>query len=112
MLRATSEQTVVARPKGRYQCVPTESDAPLKGSWFMRGPRSPFRVSGSLSSVGCWGLSGSGGDVRLNCVPLLPIEFDISLDGFRTTLAGLMWRDRDIAGIAFRPTTTANSNCS
>ena len=74
--------------------------------------RSPFRVSGSVFSCGVWGLSDSGADVRLNSVPLLPIEFDISLDGFRTTLAGLMWRDRDIAGIAFRPTTTANSNCS
>jgi hypothetical protein len=112
MLRAASEQTVVARPKGKFQCVPTESDAPLKGSWFMRGPRSPFRVSGGVFSCGVWDLSDSGADVRLNCVPLLPIEFDISLDGFRTTLAGLMWRDSDIAGIAFRPTATANSNCS
>jgi hypothetical protein len=81
MLRAASEQTVVARPKGKFQCVPTESDAPLKGSWFMRGPRSPFRVSGGVFSCGVWDLSDSGADVRLNCVPLLPIEFDISLDG-------------------------------
>ena len=78
----------------------------------MRGPRSPFRVSGGVFSCGVWDLSDSGADVRLKNVPLLPIEFDISLDGFRTTLAGLMWRDSDIAGIAFRPTTTANSNCS
>jgi len=69
-----------------------------------RAPLS-FRVSGGVFSCGVWDLSDSGADVRLKNVPLLPIEFDISLDGFRTTLAGLMWRDSDIAGIVFRPTT-------
>jgi hypothetical protein len=88
-----------------------ESDAPLKGRWFMRGPRSPFRVSGGVFSCGVWDLSDSGADVRLNSVPLLPIE-----STFRSTAShharGPDVRDSDIAGIAFRPTTTANSNCS
>ena len=92
--------------KKAFQCAPAESDALLKGSRFMERPCSPFRASRGVFSCGVRDLSDRGAGVRLNDLPLLPTEFDISIDGFRTTLACLMWRDGDIAGIAFRPTAT------
>jgi hypothetical protein len=65
-----------------------------------------FPRSRGVFSCGVRDLSDRGAGVRLNDLPLLPTEFDISIDGFRTTLACLMWRDGDVAGIAFRPTAT------
>jgi hypothetical protein len=55
-------------------------------------------------SCGVRNLSDGGAGLRLNDLPLLAIDFHISLDGFRTTLAcQLIWRDGHLAGIAFRP---------
>jgi len=53
-------------------------------------------------SCGVLDLSDGGVGVRLNDLPLLPIEFNLSFDGFRTTLAcRLVWRNGDLAGITF-----------
>jgi hypothetical protein len=58
-------------------------------------------------------LSDKGVGLRLNDLPLLPTQFDISLDGFRTTLAcQLIWRDGDLAGNAFRPTAIGPTQLS
>ena len=47
-------------------------------------------------------LSSDGAGLRLNNLPLLPNEFSLSHDGFRTTLAcRLVWREGDFAGVAF-----------
>ena len=55
-------------------------------------------------SCGVRDLSDGGAGVRLNNLPLLPTEFNLSFDGFRTTLAcRLVWRAGDLAGIAFLP---------
>ena len=57
----------------------------------------------SVYSCGMRDLSDRGAGLRLNDLPLLPTEFNLSLDGFRTTLAcRLIWRDGDFAGITFQ----------
>ena len=48
-------------------------------------------------------LTVEGASIRLNGTTLLPMEFEISFDGFRTLqLCRLIWRDGDFAGIVFR----------
>ena len=48
-------------------------------------------------------LSRAGAGLRLNGLLLLPTEFALSFDGFRSTIkVKLIWRDGDFAGIAFR----------
>ncbi|MBA4034889.1 MAG: PilZ domain-containing protein [Bradyrhizobium sp.] len=55
-----------------------------------------------VHSCGVRDLSDGGVGVRLNDLPLLPTEFNLSFDGFRTTLAcRLVWRNGDLAGITF-----------
>jgi hypothetical protein len=54
-------------------------------------------------SCGVRDLSKKGIGLRLNNLPLLPTEFNLSLDGFRTTLAcRLIWRDGGFAGAEIR----------
>lgn len=49
-------------------------------------------------------LTPYGASIRLNGIALLPLEFEISLDEFRTfKTCRLIWRDGDFAGIAFLP---------
>jgi hypothetical protein len=61
-------------------------------------------------SCGVRDLSDGGLGVRLNDLPLLPTEFNLSFDGFRTTLAcRLVWRAGDLAGIAFQPTAVGKA---
>ena len=46
-------------------------------------------------------LTASGAGIRLNGITLLPLEFEISFDGFRTSkTCRLVWRDGDFVGIA------------
>ena len=48
-------------------------------------------------------LTIKGASIRLNGIALLPLEFEISFDGFLTLQpCRLIWRDGDFAGIAFR----------
>jgi len=55
-------------------------------------------------SCGVRDLSNEGAGLRLNRFPLLPNEFNLSVDGFHTTLVcRLIWRDGDFAGVAFQP---------
>jgi hypothetical protein len=48
-------------------------------------------------------LSVKGANIRLNGIGLLPVEFEISFDGFRTLQPSrLIWRDGDFAGLLFQ----------
>ncbi len=48
-------------------------------------------------------LTALGAGLSLVGFKLLPTEFALSFDGFRTTFAcHLVWRDRDRGGVAFR----------
>lgn len=47
-------------------------------------------------------LTVMGASIRLNGIALLPLEFEISFDGFRTLRPSrLIWRDGDFAGLLF-----------
>ena len=49
-------------------------------------------------------LTVKGASVRLNGIALLPVEFEISFDGFRNLQpCRLIWRDGDFAGLLFQP---------
>jgi hypothetical protein len=49
-------------------------------------------------------LTALGAGLLLERFNLLPIEFNLSFDNFRTALAcRLVWRDRDRGGVEFRP---------
>ena len=44
-----------------------------------------------------------GASIRLDGIPLLPVEFEISFDEFRTLQpCQLVWRDGDFAGLLFQ----------
>ncbi len=59
----------------------------------------------NIHSCGIRDLSTKGAGLRLNGLPLLPDEFILSLDGFRSTLVcHLIWRHGDFAGATFRST--------
>jgi hypothetical protein len=46
--------------------------------------------------------SVKGASIRLNGITLLPLEFQISFDGFRSfEPCRLIWRDGDFAGLLF-----------
>jgi hypothetical protein len=47
-------------------------------------------------------VTNSGAGVRLEAPNVLPVEFDLSFDGFRTVReCRLVWRDADFVGVAF-----------
>lgn len=61
-------------------------------------------IRGHITSEPCrvrdFSMRGAG--IQLNGLTLLPIEFILSFDGFRTTHAcRLIWRHGDFAGVAF-----------
>jgi hypothetical protein len=48
-------------------------------------------------------VTNSGAGVRLEQLKVLPVEFDLSFDNFRTVReCRLVWRDADFVGVAFR----------
>jgi hypothetical protein len=48
-------------------------------------------------------LTIKGASIRLNGLALLPVEFEISLDGLRNLQpCRLIWRDGDFAGLVFQ----------
>jgi hypothetical protein len=48
-------------------------------------------------------LTAKGASIRLNGIVLLPLEFGISFDGFRSCEpCRLVWRDGDFAGLLFQ----------
>jgi hypothetical protein len=57
----------------------------------------------NIHSCGVRDLNERGAGLRLGNLPLLPTQFNISLDGFHTTLAcRLIWRDGAFAGVEFQ----------
>ncbi|MBR1153066.1 PilZ domain-containing protein [Bradyrhizobium sp. JYMT SZCCT0428] len=47
-------------------------------------------------------VTNSGAGVRLEQLNVLPVEFDLSFDNFRTVReCRLVWRDADFVGVAF-----------
>ncbi len=67
--------------------------------------RSALLVVPGLPGVYYCGLRDityQGAGLRLQSIPLLPIDFTMSLDGLRSSIAcRLVWRDGDCAGISF-----------
>ncbi|MGE9009560.1 hypothetical protein ACO2JO_13330 [Leptospira interrogans] len=48
-------------------------------------------------------VTNSGASVRLEQLNVLPVEFDLSFDNFRTVReCRLVWRDADFVGVAFK----------
>ena len=80
--------------------------------WIYRDALLSIPRLRGVFSCGLRDLSDSGAGLRLNDLPLLPTQFDISLDGFRTTLACQLMRDGDLAGIAFQPIAIGRRNFS
>jgi hypothetical protein len=61
-------------------------------------------ISGQLTTLSCTirDFSDKGAGIRLIGITLLPLDFDMSLDWFRTSEAcRLVWRDGDFAGVVF-----------
>jgi len=61
-------------------------------------------IPGHLTAQSClvrdFSLRGAG--IRITGIALLPLQFDLSFDGFRITEACLLiWRNGDFAGLAF-----------
>ena len=55
-------------------------------------------------------LSDRGIGLRLDNLPLLPTEFNLSFDGFRTTLVcRLVWRDGAFAGAELQPRASSQT---
>lgn len=76
----------------------------VERKWIYRDALLSIPRVRSVHSCAVRDLSDRGIGLRLNGLPLLPCEFNLSLDGFRTTLAcRLVWRDGDFAGIEFQP---------
>jgi hypothetical protein len=61
-------------------------------------------IPGQLTALPCTlrDITTNGASIRLNGITLVPLEFEISFDGFRTfKTCQLIWRDGDFAGVAF-----------
>ena len=74
----------------------------LVRQWVYRN--ALLSVPGQLCAQPCSvrDLTAKGASIRLNGIALLPLEFGISFDGFRTCdPCGLIWRDGDFAGLLF-----------
>ena len=72
-------------------------------TWIYRDALLSIPRLKHVHSCGVRDLSENGAGLRLNRLPLLPHEFNLSLDGFRSTLVcRLIWRNGDFAGIAFQ----------
>lgn len=57
-----------------------------------------------VQACGVRDLSKNGAGLRLNGLPLLPSDFNLTVDGFHTMLdCRLVWRDGDFAGVKFQP---------
>ncbi|SCB51348.1 hypothetical protein GA0061099_101726 [Bradyrhizobium yuanmingense] len=64
-------------------------------------------IPGHITSEPCLvrDLSNRGAGIQLNGLTLLPTEFSLSFDGFRTTSpCRLIWRQGDFIGVAFHDT--------
>jgi PilZ domain len=84
---------------------PSRERRAAERKWIYRDALLSIPHLRSVYSCGMRDLSDRGVGLRLDGLPLLPTEFNLSLDGFRTTLGcRLIWRVDDFAGIAFRPT--------
>ena len=70
--------------------------------WLYRSARLsvPGQIAGQPCSLRDFTIKGAG--IRLNGITLLPLTFELSLDGFRTAhKCRLVWRDGDFAGVIF-----------
>jgi hypothetical protein len=75
----------------------------IERKWIYREALLSIPQLKSVHSCGVRDLSDNGAGLRLNCLPLLPTEFMLSLDGFHTTRAcRLVWRNGNFAGVKYR----------
>ena len=73
---------------------PAQERRTLEGKQSYRDARLGIPRLKSIHSCGVRDLSDKGAGLRLNHLPLLPTEFILPLDCYRTTLAcRLVWRD-------------------
>lgn len=74
----------------------------VERTWLFR--ETLLTIPGLPASYSCGvrDLSGVGAGLRLNGIILLPVDFSVSLDGFRRNIfCHLIWRDGDFAGVSF-----------
>ncbi len=72
-------------------------------TWVYRS--ALLSISGQITGQPCSvrDYTVKGASIRLNGIALLPLEFQISFDGFRTCEpCRLIWRDGDFAGLLFQ----------
>ena len=63
-----------------------------------------FRGRAGVFSCCVRDVTNSGAGVRLEALHVLPVEFDLSFDNFRTVRqCRLIWRETDFVGVAFEP---------
>jgi hypothetical protein len=61
-----------------------------------------FRGQAGVFSCCVRDVTNSGAGIRLERLNILPVEFDLSFDNFRTIReCRLIWRDADFVGVAF-----------
>jgi hypothetical protein len=61
-----------------------------------------FRGQADVFSCCVRDVTNSGAGIRLEHLNVLPVEFDLSFDNFRTVRkCRLIWRDADFVGVAF-----------
>jgi hypothetical protein len=61
-----------------------------------------FRGQAGVFSCCVRDVTNSGAGIRLERLNVLPVEFDLSFDNFRTVRkCRLIWRDADFVGVAF-----------
>jgi hypothetical protein len=75
----------------------------LERRWIYQGATLSIPQLGIICSCRLRDLTEKGAGIRIEKIPLLPIEFDLSTDGFRTLReCQLIWRQGDFVGARFR----------
>jgi hypothetical protein len=94
-VRPTREETLSTRFNRERRMV--------ERTWLFREALLTIRGLPGTYRCGVRDISNIGTGLRLNGVMLLPVDFSLSFDGFRTTSAcRLIWREGDFAGASFR----------
>ena len=67
-----------------------------------RGVLMYFKGQKGVQECNVRDVTNHGAGIRFNCLAILPCEFGISFDGFRTMRrCRLIWREGDFVGVAF-----------
>ncbi len=75
----------------------------VERSWIYQGALLSIPQLKIIRSCQLRDLSEKGAGIRIEKIPILPIEFCLSIDGFRSLqLCQLIWRQSDFVGVLFR----------